>query len=59
MSAARRPVPPVITIGHCPRCYAYVRGRLIQTVDERRELVDHDDCPGEPPRGVRARTYNG
>jgi hypothetical protein len=46
-------------MGHCPRCYAYVRGRVIRTVDERRELVEHDNCPGKPPREVRARTYNG
>ncbi|MFB7907630.1 hypothetical protein ACFC1T_14455 [Kitasatospora sp. NPDC056076] len=46
-------------MGTCPRCYAYTHGRLIQTVDERRELIEHDDCPGKPPRGVRARTYNG
>lgn len=46
-------------MGHCPRCYAYVPGRPILTVDERRELVEHDDCPGEPRHQVRARTYNG
>jgi hypothetical protein len=46
-------------MGHCPRCYAYTRGRPIRTIDERRELVEHDDCPGEPPRGTRTRTYNG
>ncbi|MQS14537.1 hypothetical protein F7Q99_20280 [Streptomyces kaniharaensis] len=47
------------TMGHCPRCYAYTRGRLLRTVDERRELIQHDDCPGSPPTEVRACTYNG
>lgn len=46
------------TFGNCPRCYAYIRGRHLKTVDERHALVEHDDCPGQPPAEIRARTYN-
>jgi hypothetical protein len=42
-------------MGTCPRCRAYVRGRHLVTVDERRELVEHDDCPRKPrPKSRRA-----
>ncbi|MFE6500796.1 hypothetical protein [Kitasatospora sp. NPDC057738] len=40
-------------------CYGYVVGRYVRTIDERREEVKHDDCPGPPPSGTKARTYNG
>jgi hypothetical protein len=47
------------TMGNCPRCREYVRGRHIRTVDERHALVEHDDCPGKPPPEARVRTFNG
>ncbi|WP_031074064.1 hypothetical protein [Streptomyces sp. NRRL WC-3742] len=53
------PVPTVTTRGFCATCRRHVTGRLLVTVDERWELVEHDDCPGERPRQVRARTHHG
>lgn len=56
MSAAGGIQPePVMTEGTCVSCHASrVKGRLVATVDERTELVDHCTRPprqeGERPR---------
>ncbi|MFB7617844.1 hypothetical protein [Kitasatospora sp. NPDC056181] len=46
------------TMGHCPHCRAYVRGRHLRTVDERHALVEHDDCPVQRPK-ARSRRHAG
>lgn len=44
------------TMGTCPRCYAYTRGRLLETVDGRHELIEHDGCPGRRAAALPAHT---
>ncbi|NUQ95598.1 MAG: hypothetical protein HOY79_03210 [Streptomyces sp.] len=50
--------PAVMAKGTCVGCGAEVYGRLVATVDERRELVDgHPGCPGRA-RGPRPRRHS-
>lgn len=44
------------TMGTSPWCYAYTRGRLLKTVDERHELIEHAGCPGRRSAVLPAHT---